>query len=108
MGRCLVALPKYNLTKLGNSVVTIMNSREGTAKDRLDRVRKEVRKEVRGEVSTILGLALWKAKINEAERACIGAVNDHSENMGWGPDRTEGEAVLTQGAREGYRGAGKG
>ena len=79
---CLTALPESNLTELGDSIGAIMNNGEGTEEDRLDRVRQEVRREVRGEVSAILGLAFWKAKIDKAERARIGAVNDHQEDTG--------------------------
>merc|ERR1712013_347121 len=76
--------------ELGNSIGAIVNNGEGTEEDRLDRVLQEVRKEVRGEVSAILGLAFWKAKIEEAERAHIGPVYDHRKGTGGAQEAREG------------------
>merc|ERR1712013_515973 len=76
--------------ELGNSIGAIVNNGEGTEEDRLDRVLQVVRKEVRGEVSAILGLAFWKAKIEEAERARISAVNDHHEDTGGAQEARDG------------------
>ena len=97
---CLTALPRSHLTELGHSIGAVMDRSERTEDDRLGRVRRIVRAEVRREVSAILGLAFWKARIDEAERAGVDAASGRRDNA---------DAVLTREAREGRRGvAGKG
>lgn len=112
---CLTTLPESNLTDLGNSIDSIVHGGEGTEEDLLGEdllllspIRQDVRKEVRVKVSAILGLVVWKAKMDEDERVDIDAANDHSESEGRGRKKAKVGIVLTREAREGCRDASKG
>lgn len=63
----------------------------------------EVCKEVRKEVSAMFRRAFWKAMIDEAEQARIGAAKDHGESTGGVWKRANVDAVLT-GFGSGYKG----